>query len=92
MNSKNSAFCISHSAFNKTAPTGNWRGVFFDGPESGQDREGEEIPVWLVYVGDEDAEPVDTVYTCHNFAAAEKLAQAIARDRQLELMHEATTA
>ena len=37
---------------------------------------GEESPVWLVCVGDEKAEPVDTVYTCHNFAAAEKLAQA----------------
>jgi hypothetical protein len=92
MNSKNSAFCISHSAFHETAPAGHWRGVFFDGPESGQDREGDEIPVWLVYVGDEDAEPVDTVYTCYNFAAAEKLAHAIARDRQLQLIHEATTA
>jgi hypothetical protein len=92
MKFENSAFCTLHSAFQETAPAGNWRGVFFDGPEPAQDREGEEIPVWTVYVGDADAEPVDTVYTCHNFAAAERLAQAIARDRQLELIHEATTA
>ena len=92
MNSKYSQLSTLNSQLSETAPTGKWRGVFFDGPESGQDREGEEIPVWLVYVGDEDAEPVDTVYTCHNFAAAEKLAQAIARDRQLQLIHEATTA
>ena len=69
-----------------------WRGVFFDGPQPGQDREGEEIPVWVVYVGDEDADPVGTVYTCHNFKSAETLAQRMARDRQLELIHEATTA
>ena len=92
MRSKNSAFRTPDSAFRETAPAGNWRGVFFDGPEPAQDREGEEIPAWTVYIGDADAEPVDTVYTCHNFAAAEKLAHRMARDRQLELIHEATTA
>jgi hypothetical protein len=35
-----------------------WTGVFFDGPEAEQNREGEEILVWHVYVGTEDAEPV----------------------------------
>ena len=85
------------SELQETAPAGNWRGVFFDGPHPNNDREGDDgksgsDPVWTVYVGDADAEPVDTVYTCHDFAAAEKLAQAIARDRQLELIHEATTA
>ena len=81
-----------HSAFNETAPCGHWRGVFIDGPQPDQNAEGDEIPVWLVYVGDEEAEPVGTVYTCHNFTAAEQLAQRIARDRQLELIHEAATA
>ena len=73
-----------------TAP--QWRGVFFDGPQSDQDREGEEIPVWVVYVGDQDAEPVGTVYHCHDFKAAETLAKRMAKDRQLELVHEAATA
>ena len=73
-----------------TAP--QWRGVFFDGPQSDQDREGEEIPVWVVYVGDQHAEPVGTVYHCHDFKAAETLAKRMAKDRQLELVHEATTA
>ena len=93
MKCENSEFStVADCQVRETAPAGNWRGVFFDGPEPAQDREGEEIPVWTVYVGDADAEPVDTVYTCHNFGAAEKLAQAIARDRQFELIHEATTA
>jgi hypothetical protein len=37
--------------------TGLWRGVYFDGPQSGQNHDGDKIPVWFVYVGDEDAEP-----------------------------------
>ena len=73
-------------------PPAGWRAVFFDGPQPDQGREGEEIPVWVVYVGDEDADPVGTVYTCHNFKSAETLAQRMARDRQVELIHEATTA
>src|ERR1035441_314454 len=44
-------------------PPAGWRGIFFDGPQPDRDREGEEIPVWVVYVGDEDADPVGTVYT-----------------------------
>jgi hypothetical protein len=73
-------------------PPAGWRGVFFDGPQLNQDREREEIPVWVVYIGNEDADPVGTVYTCHNFKSAETLAQRMARDRELELIHEATTA
>ena len=92
MTLSNSQPSTQNSQLSETAPTGHWRGIFFDGPEPAQDAEGEEIPVWTVYVGDADAEPVDTVYTCHDFTAAEKLAQRIARDRQLELIHDATTA
>ena len=53
--------------------TGAWRGVYFDGPQSDQNHDGDEIPVWLVYVGDEQAEPTDTVYKCHNFTSAQAL-------------------
>ena len=66
-----------------------WRSVFFDGPQSDQDRDGDEIPVWLVYVGDEDAEPTGTVYKFHDFKAADALARQMANDRRLELVHEA---
>jgi hypothetical protein len=69
--------------------TGQWRGVFFDGPQSDQNHDGDEIPVWFVYVGDEDAEPVGTVYRFHNFKAAEELAKRMSEDRRLELIHEA---
>ena len=72
--------------------TGAWRGVYFDGPQSDQNHDGDEIPVWFVYVGDEEAEPTDTVYKCHNFKSAEELAQRMAHDRRLELIHEATPA
>ena len=72
------------------ATTGLWRGVFFDGPQSDQNADGDEIPVWLVYVGDEEAEPTDTVYKFHNFKAAEELAKRMSHDRRLELIHEAS--
>ena len=70
--------------------TGPWRGVFFDGPQSDQNRDGDEIPAWLVYVGDEQAEPVGTCYKFHNFTAAQSLADRMARDRHLELINEAS--
>ena len=70
----------------------NWLGVFFDGPQPDQDHEGEEIPVWIVYVGTEEADPVGTVYHVYSFARAQGLAQRIAQDRRLELIHEATPA
>ena len=72
--------------------TGHWRGVFFDGPQSDQNQDGDEIPLWLVYIGDEEAEPTGTVYRCHDFTTAEQLARQMARDRHLELIHEACPA
>jgi len=70
--------------------TRQWQGVFFDGPQSDQNRDGDEIPVWFVYVGDEDAEPIGPVYRIHDFKTAEELARQMAKDRHLELIHEAT--
>ena len=66
-----------------------WRGVFFDGPQSDQNNDGDEIPSWLVYVGDEDAEPVGRVYKFHDFKAAEELAAQMSRGRRL-FIHEAS--
>jgi len=70
-------------------PIPPWRGVFFDGPQSDQDTDGDEIPVWVVYVGSEDAEPIGTIYHLHDFKAAAELAQRMAVDRHLELINEA---
>jgi hypothetical protein len=67
-----------------------WRGIFFYGPQPDVDSEGEEIPVWTVYVGNDDGDPVSTVYHCHKFKSAEGLAKRMARDRRLELINEAT--
>jgi hypothetical protein len=81
--------CIATAEFSNT---GLYRAVYFDGPQSARDAEGEEIPAWIVYVGDEDAEPVGQVYTLHHFQSAELLAHRMAEDRRLDLIHEATTA
>jgi len=74
------------------APAPAWTGVYFDGPEAEQDREGEEIPVWHVYVGTEEAEPVSRVYRVFSFTKAQSLAQAMSKDRRLELVAEAMPA
>ena len=66
-----------------------WFGVFFDGPQSDQDHEGDEIPMWVVYIGDEDASPIGTVYHVGSYAYAATLARSIARERNLELIDEA---
>ena len=70
-------------------PAVPWRGIFFDGPQSDTDRSGDEIPVWFVYVGDEDEEAVETVYKCLSLAGADGLAKRMSHDRRLELIHEA---
>ena len=72
--------------------TGFYRAVYFDGPQPEQNKDGDEIPVWVVYVGDDEAEPTDRIYHCHDFTEAEQLAQRMAKDRRLDLIHEATTA
>ena len=60
--------------------------------DTSRDANGDEIPTWLVYVGDEEAEPTGTVYTCFTFSFALDLAQRMARDRRLQLIHEAIAA
>ena len=69
-----------------------WRGVFFRGPESVQNRDGDEIPVWYVYVGDDQGEAVGRVYRTYEFAKAEALANKMSHDRKLELIAEANEA
>ncbi len=75
-----------------TETPSRWTGVFFDGPQPDRDTEGEEIPVWFVYVGDEDAEPLGKVYSVYSYTYAAELARSIARERNLELIDEALPA
>jgi hypothetical protein len=69
-----------------------WRGVFFFGPESFFDPDGENILHWTVFVGDADANPVGQTYWPGTYAGAVRLAEEIARDRQLALINEADQA
>jgi len=75
-----------------TYPQPALRAVFFDGPQPDRNHDGDEIPVWVVYVGDEEGIPVDQVYTCLSFGCAERLAQRIADDRGIELIADAMPA
>ncbi len=63
--------------------------IFLSGPEPAQNKDGDEIPVWTVYVGDDQAEPVSRTYTSHNLNRARALAAAMRRDRMLPVIDEA---
>lgn len=73
-------------------PAKPWRGVYFDGPEPDLDPEGEEIPVWFVYVGDDDGNPTEEVQKCFSYEFGWNLARSMATDRRLELIKEASHA
>ena len=75
-----------------TPSSRTWRGVFFEGPHSDQDQEGEEIPVWYVWVGDAEANPIGKVYKVHSYTYAASLARCISRERRLDLIDEAMPA
>lgn len=66
--------------------------VFCDGPESDFDMEGDEYPVWAVWVGDEDGDAIGKVYHCRSMAGAKELARKMAHDRRLPLEDEAMPA
>ena len=76
----------------ESAPAPAWNGVFFHGPQPQRNRDGNEIPVWSVFVGDTEAKPVSRIYHVFSFTKAESLAKAMSHDRQLELITEAQPA
>lgn len=49
-------------------------------------RADDEVLVFAVYAGDDDAEPIGPVYNCRSESAAWDLGEKMARDRRLELV------
>lgn len=81
--------CIATADFTNT---GLYRAVYFDGPSADRDHEGEEIPVWVVYIGDDEAEPVSHLQHFRSFQIAEEVARHLANTKRLDLIHEASPA
>ena len=81
--------CIATADF---ANTGLNRAVYFDGPQSDRDHEGEEVPAWVVYIGDDEAEPVSHLQHFRSYEIAEQVARHLASDRRLDLIHDASPA
>ncbi len=77
---------------NSDLRSAQWRGVFFDGPQSDQNPDGDEIPVWTVYIGDEEANPISNLRTFHNYDIASEQAEHLARRWNLELVQDAMPA
>lgn len=66
--------------------------IYCDGPEADIDRDGEEIPVWHVWAGDDDAEQIGPSHTFHSRDAAREYARRTAAARRLELVDESMPA
>ena len=83
---------VPRGTLDKPQQADDWRGVFFRGPASRRDKQGEEQPDWVVYLGDGHGDPIRTVYHVHDFTRAEALAAVMAEDRKLTLIAEAMPA
>lgn len=59
------------------------------GPESRQNRYGDEYPMWIVGPIDDDGEPVGKQYEVSSRERAVSLGQKMAADRGLEFVNEA---
>ena len=63
--------------------------VYFDGPQSDCDDEGEECPCWTVFAGDDDAEPVGKISFFRDFMQAAEYAHSLASRLHVALCNEA---
>jgi hypothetical protein len=90
----NTTECQAEPATVKPSPLAK-RAIFFDGPYAKPDpkQEGDEMPFWTVFVGfAETGDAVRPIYEVNDFKRAQALAQAMATDRQIELIADATPA
>ena len=76
------------SASNNTAMR-PWRGIFLRGPQQVKTTNGREVPAWSVYQGDDEGKPAGRVYEIKDYMRAQKLAEIMSHDRELELFNEA---
>jgi hypothetical protein len=86
--------CIAVKEFTNT---GLYRAVYFDGPQPDLDQDGDggqcgTHPVWEVYIGDDEAEPVSHLQHFRSFQIAEDVARHLASTKRLDLIHDASPA
>lgn len=66
--------------------------IFVQGPEPDINRDGDEIPKWYVFAGDDDGEAVGKTYECGSRQKAIDLAERMADDRRLPIEDESSDA
>jgi hypothetical protein len=79
----------SNTTAQQAQASSTWRAVFFRGPEQTKDKTGADVQRWSVYVGDDQGQPVKTVYGVYDFRRASSLARVMSAERKLELINEA---
>jgi hypothetical protein len=74
---------------NNTTAVRPWRGIFLRGPELVKTASGNEVSEWVVFQGDNEGKPAGRVYQLKDYMRAQKLAENMSHDRELELINEA---
>lgn len=67
-----------------------WRGIFFRGPNKTRANDKKEATNWSVFKGDDQGQPTGKTYYVTNFDRAARLAEVMSRDRNLEIIDEAS--
>ena len=88
MNTNTATTARNNNANNTNTAEKPWRGIFLRGPEHIKTNTGKEVTMWSVYQGDDQGNPAGRVYEVKDYMRAEKLAQVMSHDRELELFNE----
>ena len=88
MNTSTATTARNNNANNTNTAEKPWRGIFLRGPQMIKTNTGKEVTMWSVYQGDDQGNPAGRVYEIKDYTRAEKLAQVMSHDRELELINE----
>ena len=88
MNTSTATTARNNNANNTNTAEKPWRGLFLRGPEHIKTNTGKEVAMWSVYQGDDKGNPAGRVYEVKDYMRAQRLAENMSHDRELELFNE----
>ena len=88
MNTSTATTAHNNNANNTATAEKPWRGIFLRGPEYVKTNTGKEVAMWSVYQGDDKGNPAGRVYEVKDYMRAQRLAENMSHDRELELFNE----
>ena len=88
MNTSTATTARNNNANNTNTAEKPWRGIFLRGPQMIKTNTGKEVTMWSVYQGDDKGNPAGRVYEVKDYMRAQRLAENMSHDRELELFNE----